>query len=335
MMSRMKCACLVLMLLFVAVSALADEPRAERITVLQPAPDAEVIRDFFVLELEGGGRKVTTAPRKHIGAPRKPVEQAFEWEVDLERATYTTRIVSPNAADIAMRERIRGKEERGGRRFRAAAECSEYDTGDDWIPCEDETRAQGWKYTVGLETRYPTSWGAYVTATRTEAELHWKACDGGLEKDFFDGFCSAYSPWRYDRCGKMPPYQRGFMDAKVVGMYNNYSLWNPAIETVIYDEVTLEAGHGAAWGTADFVYYGEAPARILGYQYESPVYGYQAYCSGTGGGGAGDSGSGGSFVEYPETYCVPVYNGENGAKLGDCCGTNNTQIINCAKSYLN
>jgi hypothetical protein len=56
---------------------------------------------------------------------------------------------------------------------------------------------------------------------------------------------------------------------------------------------------------------------------------------GSGGGATGGGGTGGGGAMGAEKTCVDVKDGETGAKLGECCGYNNTEIINCAKSYLN
>jgi hypothetical protein len=323
------------LVLVVAFSAVANERKVERITVLKPAADAEVIRNFYVLDLQGGERKVATSAPKFSGAPR--AEQAYEWTVDLERGTYTTRIVKPNEADVAMRERLAGEAVQGGggggRRIRTQSECSPYDTGDGWMPCEDETRTQGWQYAYALETRYLSSWGAWTTGTRTEGRMKWKQCSGSMKLDQFNGYCNQNNPWGRMDCD-WHSTNTGLIRGTVSGVYVNFSVGDSTRETYVVDEVTIEGGWGSAWPYADFLVTGEQ-VPISGYTYETPLSYYQAYCgSGTGGGGTGGDSGGGTQTNYGSTYCVSVYDGTNGAKLGDCCGTNNTQIIDCAKSYL-
>ena len=328
MKSRMKCRCLVLMLLLVAVSALANEPRAKRITVLKPAEDAEVLGDVFVIELENGGRTLAMEPGKGFKA-----EQAFDWTVDLERGTYTTKIAKPNAADLALRERLRDDGNTGGRRFRAASQCSEYDTGDDWIPCDDEERAQGWRYILAHETRYQHPIQGPLSASRTEAELHWKACNGTLQSDFFGKSCLGFSPWFQNLCVSYEPGSGSTLDAEVLANYVNTSLWDPSRETGITERVRFQAHLGGATPQVHAsVMYGEVGGWFTGHTFITEGQ-YQAYCSGTGGGGANTSSGG--LVTYSERYCVPVYEGQTGLYLGDCCGYHNHEIINCAKGYLN
>jgi len=342
-----RCRWLLMMLILAGVAAFAEEPRVTRITTLRPAPDAEVIRDFLVVETSDGQKSVRSAPREADVAAR-PADRAYTWTVDLKRGTYSTRRSELTAADRAMRERARGRVAgAAGRRFDVGAECEEFQTSDDWIPCNGDNSGTGWRYAIAHETWQPNSVYGSSAATRTELNVDWKSCHGRLELESFSGQCytPAFNTWRYVSCGRQPPYPTSFgiLDATVIGNYQNYTLGDPAVATNVSEQVEFEGSVDGGWGTSSFLVYGEMAGFLTGRQYESGPHPYYAYCDSYGGGGGGGGGGstpgggdggGGGGGTGGGSYCVPVYDGESGEKLGDCCGTSNTEIVNCAKQYI-
>jgi hypothetical protein len=333
---RMISQCLLVIVVLCAAASMAEEPRLKKLTILVPDAEADVVAGLMLAEDADGTRSITTvAPR---ASASRPAEGAFTWSVDLKRGTYSTRRVPLSEEDLRFRERLRGK---GSGPWRARStgvvttnECSEYDTGDGWIPCDQEIESQLYTYGLAVELFDLTASGPRA---RTELEIEWKSCPGELVLQNFDHHCYLMAPgtWNVAGCNYTPPAPRGgTLIGGVVGTYQNFHLGNPSLQTLVMDLVRVEASYGGMVTPHLRRNIVDEAITVGGRAYSGPVYSYPTSNCATGTFTGGGGGGGGGESEADETYCVPVYSGETGAKLGDCCGTHNHQIIECAKQYL-
>jgi hypothetical protein len=290
-----------------------------------------VKRDFAVLVYSDGERVITSTPPKADRGARRMHGEAVEWSVDLIRGTYTAKRAAPTERDLAREQQMRDK----------------YGA----VPLQEEhalfeEAGSGYSYLHAAETRDP----AFITLTRTEAEIGWSQCGTAitslLRLDSFLPYCYANpltalgTSWQTTACfPSSPASASASLNGQVGGAYINWDFGDNDKATFAYQTVSVSAnsgGYGTGWVSQSQS--GEFSWLLHGRDFAGTVYTRPSSCdrgpTGGGGPGDGDGDPGGDPGGGSGPTCVNVYDGVSGDYLGECCGYTTIQIVECAAGYL-
>ncbi len=195
--------------------------RIERTTKLQPLPDAEVVlpklEAFF---LSDGSVTVRGQGTAKAGAP----PSGFDFTIDLEKGTYTTRTLTP--------EEIREREpQQGAMGFNR--------TGPAPGSPQEKVSPGNWQGRVRVQTKDP----AFIVLTETTARVSWSVSAGGTVTwtSYSDG-CWAANPsslgthWYNSSCSGGSAYYNSNRACNAnTGSYYNYDFVDPNAGTFVTD----------------------------------------------------------------------------------------------------
>lgn len=325
-----------------------------KITVLRPSPESEVRQNLVVVTRPDGSRQVISRPRHSLGSPNlqgRPVQ----WTVDLQRGTYTAKWSEPTERDLEFAARARQRYEK---------EDQSRNQGDRFEPRSENQPTTGWYHTYATETLEPGAYVGFAGLTRTEAELSWSQCSNG--KLFTDGYftncwsnASTFVNTTWYKFGCLPyepPSESDFqLSGSVTGYYGNADFWDDSQWTYSTETVRVFAHSGGRGsGNSSHSFSGEFSLLLSGRDIPGTTRTRYGSCpnryptppptgGGSGGGdeGDGDDGDGddgddgdGDGDDGGGWDCAEVYDGESGKYLGDCCGYDIYEILDCAVQYL-
>lgn len=320
---------LVALLLF-TVSLSAEPPKAyrQRIVVLHPAPDAEVIATVRIVEWSDGRREVVRSLPEELN-PSDDV-QATAWTYDLQKGTYTSKRVQPSKQTLE----------------RAAARRQQRAPGRFRVTAEDDGGLMKRSFLYAVETWEPGAHAGAQALNRTEMEMAWSECADGwsMQLDRFRGRCRAnpdtfvHTTWYVDHCSEAPPSGRaGAFYASASGVYHNDDFSFDSLRTDVSVQLNAYVTRGL---TPMLSFTPQASGEGSGLLRFVDEYWPDAYpgstCGPTTPSGGGDGGGeGGGDDDDDEYNCVPVTDGETGELLSICCGKTVEALINCAGQFLN
>jgi uncharacterized membrane protein YgcG len=331
----------VLLLFAVSLSAAPPKAHRQRIVVLHPSAEAEVIANVRIVEWSDGRREIVRSLPEALN-PTDEV-QAISWTYDLGKGTYTSKRVQPSQQ--ALERAAARRRQRGQGRFRIAA--------------QDEAGLMKRSFLYSVETWEPGAHLGAQSLNRTEMEMAWSECSDGwsMQLDRFDGRCRANpdtfvnTTWYVDSCYKAPPSSRaGAFFASVNGEYHNDDFGFDSLPTSVSVQINAYVTRGLTPSVSHtYQNWGEGTLLIHDVSEYWPEAWPGSNCAGTttggggsepgggdgGGGDGGTGGGGGDGGDDDDITCLLVTDGSTGELLGICCGDTTESLINCAGQYAN